>query len=169
MDTQHLGTVIGTIRTGVGVSLLAAPTWAGRIWVGEDAHGHGTKVFARAIGARDVALGAGILAASVSGNPTQVARMVQMGAVADVADMAATLIAWRNLEGRRRWLMPLVAVTAAAAGAAVARQIEEAGHVRVGDVADPGADDKESVESVEVDRDAVSSGTYDIAVPLHAL
>ena len=66
MDTRHLGTIMGSIRTGVGASLLVAPAWAGRIWVGEDAGGHGTKVFARAVGARDVALGVGILAASTA-------------------------------------------------------------------------------------------------------
>lgn len=133
MDTRHLGTVMGSIRTGVGASLLVAPAWAGRIWVGEDAGGHGTKVFARAVGARDVALGAGILAASMGGDPRQVARLVQLGTVADIADVTATLIAWRNLEGHRRWLMPLVAAGVGAAGAAVAQMVERSSREEAGD------------------------------------
>jgi hypothetical protein len=119
---------MGSIRTGVGASLVIAPAWAGRIWVGSDADGPGTKVFARALGARDVALGAGILAASVGGDEQHVTRLVQLGAVADVADVLATLVAWRNLEGARRWSMPLIALGVAAAGVTVVRMASQAQH-----------------------------------------
>lgn len=51
-----LGSVMGTVRTGVGAAMMVAPGWAARIWVGDDADGHGAKVLARALGARDVAL-----------------------------------------------------------------------------------------------------------------
>ncbi|MDQ2677212.1 MAG: hypothetical protein M3Y51_00605 [Actinomycetota bacterium] len=120
MDTRVVGTVMGVVRTGVGASLVVAPAWAGRIWVGDDADGPGTKVFARALGARDVALGAGILAASAGGRSEQIAHLVQLGAIADAADVAATLVAWRNLEGSRRVVMPLVALGVGLAGVAAA-------------------------------------------------
>jgi hypothetical protein len=167
MDTRHLGTIMGSIRTGVGASLVVAPAWAGRIWVGEDAGGHGTKVFARAVGARDVALGAGILAASLGGDPRQVARLVQLGTVADMADVTATLIAWRNLEGHRRWLMPLVAVGVGAAGAAVAQLVERASREESDDADDTDATtaagivDQQNAILEQMDGTAVMSGAAD--------
>ena len=110
-------TALGAVRLGVGASLLVAPRLAGRIWVGDDAHGHGTKVFARALGARDVALGAAIVTSQR--DEDRAARLVQLGIGADIADAAATVIAWRNLEGHRRWAAPLVAFVVAALGARV--------------------------------------------------
>lgn len=126
MDERLLGTVMGTIRTGVGASLVAAPAWAGRIWIGSHADGRGTRVLARALGARDVALGGAILTASAKGESHDVVRLVQLGALADTADMAATLMAWKHLEGHRRWSMPLVAVGVGVAGAMVAAAVQAA-------------------------------------------
>jgi len=109
---------MGIIRTGVGLSLVAAPGWAGRIWVGDDADGGGSKVFARALGARDVVLGYAILAAS-GPDPATAGRLVKHGVLIDVADVVATLIAYRHLEGHRRLVMPLVAAGVGALGALV--------------------------------------------------
>lgn len=136
MNTRLIGTVMGVVRTGVGASLVAAPAWAGRIWVGDDADGHGTKVFARAIGARDVALGAGILMASAAREEPKVAKLVQLGVIADLGDMAATLIAACNLEGRRRQVMPLVALGVGLSGAATVLAIGRAGRLDVGSSAE---------------------------------
>jgi hypothetical protein len=126
MDERLLGTVMGTIRTGTGASLVVAPAWAGRIWIGEHADGRGTRVLARALGARDVVLGSATLLASAKGASAEVVRLVQLGALADAADVAATLIAWRQLEGHRRWSMPLVALGVGLAGAAAAVAIQAA-------------------------------------------
>ena len=124
MERNMIMQVLGGVRVGIGAALVAAPAAAGRIWVGEDAAGHGTRVFARALGARDVALGAGVLAATGSGDRESAARLVQLGAVADAADMVATLIAARNLQGARRWVMPIVAGAVGIAGVAVYRMTE---------------------------------------------
>lgn len=126
MDTRLLGTALGIVRTGVGASLVVAPRWAGRIWVGDDADGDGTAVFARALGARDVVLGSGILAATATHESRLVTRLIQLGALADLADMTATLIAWRNLEGRRRWMMPAIAAGVGVAGTLVSLMAEKA-------------------------------------------
>ena len=129
--TRTLGVTMGVIRAGVGGALLVAPRWAGRIWVGSDADGDGTVVFARAIGARDVVLGASTLAAVSSRQQTT--WMLRAGVAADLADAGATLLAWQHLDGRRRVAMPLIAASVGALGAfatAVARTADRQDDLR---------------------------------------
>lgn len=63
--------VLGGIRLGVGAALVVAPRWAARVWVGPGADGPGSLVLARAIGARDVALGLQILKGAQQGEPVR--------------------------------------------------------------------------------------------------
>lgn len=113
---------LGVVRVGVGAALVVAPAWAGRIWVGPGADGPGSRVFARALGARDVALGARILRGLQSGQ--DVRHWVTAGFTADVADVVATMIAARNLTPGRRAVMPLIAAgVAAAALASLKREV----------------------------------------------
>lgn len=135
MDPRTFATVMGTIRSGVGASLVVAPGWAGRIWVGPDADGPGTKVMARALGARDVVLGSAILAAGRSSDPATAARYIRHGIAADVADVVATGLAFRHLEGKRRLLMPLVAAAVGALGAAATRAEDRAGFMSAAETA----------------------------------
>src|SRR5688572_7458733 len=95
MDRKTQAMAVGIIRAGVGAALVAAPGWAGRIWVGPGADGPGSKVFARAIGARDLALGIKILQGTSNGE--NVGHWIRTGFVADLADAAATGVAARNL------------------------------------------------------------------------
>ncbi|MGB3409790.1 MAG: hypothetical protein WBA45_01230 [Microthrixaceae bacterium] len=119
MDTRNLAMVMGAVRTGIGASLVVAPRWSARVWIGPGSNGSGTKVFARTLGARDIALGSATLAAS-DGDSDRLANLVKLGAAMDLADMAATVLAFRNFEGRRKWLMPLATVAMGAASAAIA-------------------------------------------------
>lgn len=114
--------VFGSIRLGVGGALVAAPGFAGRIWVGPDADGPGARVFARAIGARDVALGLRTLDAVR--NEREARHWLVSGYVADAADVAATVIAWRNLSRGRRIAMPLVAAAVGALGYVAAKALD---------------------------------------------
>ena len=104
---QPLDVALGVIRLGVGAALVAAPGWAGRIWVGPGADGPGSKVFARALGARDVALGVRILRGVQRREPVR--HWVEAGFVADLADVAAAMVAARHLTPARRIAMPLIA------------------------------------------------------------
>src|SRR3954451_16103112 len=79
--SSTLEQALGAVRLGVGVALVIAPGWAGRIWVGPGSDGPGSKVFARAVGARDVALGARILNGARSGEP--VGHWIRAGFAAD--------------------------------------------------------------------------------------
>ncbi len=105
---------LGVARLGVGTALVVAPGWAGRIWVGPGADGPGSLVFARAVGARDVALGLRILDGVRTGEPVR--HWVQAGFAADLADAAATAIAGRHLTPARRVAMPIVAGAVGALG-----------------------------------------------------
>jgi hypothetical protein len=107
MDDNTTIKLLGAVRVGVGAALVAAPGFAGRIWVGPNADGPGTKVFARAIGARDVLLGLRTFAALRDGESP--ARWLQLGFAADAADAAATLVAFKSLTPARRLAMPLIA------------------------------------------------------------
>lgn len=105
---------LGVVRTGVGVALMVAPGWAGRMWVGPGADGPGSKVFARALGARDVALGVQILRGLSRGEVVR--HWILAGFVADAADVTASFVASRNMTPARRVLVPLVASAVGALG-----------------------------------------------------
>lgn len=111
---------LGVVRLGVGVALVAAPGWAGRVWVGPGADGPGSLVFARALGARDVALGLRILDGVRKGEPVR--HWVVAGFAADAADVAATVIASRHLTPNRRIAMPLIAGAVGALGVVSSRR-----------------------------------------------
>jgi hypothetical protein len=79
-------------RIVVGAAMLALPEEAVRGWIGSRAASYGgTQAITRAFGARDLSLGAGALAALVSGRDAT--DWVVAGAFADAADLAATVAA----------------------------------------------------------------------------
>lgn len=117
---DQVALALGVVRLGVGAALVVAPRWAGRIWVGPGADGPGALVFARAVGARDVALGVRIISGALGGE--SVRRWVEAGFISDGADVVATMIAARHLTPVRRAAMPLVAAVVGAAGVASTRR-----------------------------------------------
>ena len=81
----------GLGRMVLGAALMLAPGLSGRSWVGGDASSTGAKVFASALGARDVALGAGLVWALQRDEPAH--AWLVGAALADAVDFAATLAA----------------------------------------------------------------------------
>lgn len=122
MTPQKLALFVGALRFGIGSALVIAPKFAGRIWIGDTAGGKGIDVFARAIGARDVVLGAQTLAAVRGESPSR--HWLKLGFAADAADAAATVVAFRSLSGARRVAMPLIAGAVAAVGYTAANQLD---------------------------------------------
>ena len=87
MSTLVRGLALG--RVAVGVAMLLQPEAAVRGWIGGRAASYGgTRVVTQAFGARDLSLGAGALAALMSGRDAR--DWVAAGAFADVADLVAT-------------------------------------------------------------------------------
>jgi hypothetical protein len=109
-------------RLALGVAAVAQPALPARPWVGKEAGGVAAQVFGRALGARDISLGAGALAALRRGpaDPGPACAWVAAGALADALDVAATVASWRNLPPTGRWLVAATAGGAALTGAAAA-------------------------------------------------
>ncbi|MBL8775087.1 MAG: hypothetical protein JNK12_04115 [Acidimicrobiales bacterium] len=121
MDYRQLVRSLAVGRVAVGAALVLVPSLAARGWAGDEASRPATKVFLRALGIRDLALGVGTLRALERGeDPVPWARY---GAAADGVDAAATLAGFRALAPRGRFAVLLVAAVAAVGGALAAEQL----------------------------------------------
>ncbi|MDA8342102.1 MAG: hypothetical protein M0007_07760 [Actinomycetota bacterium] len=110
---RALARIVATGRIAVGVTALLSPVVVTEPWIGPLARTPGVRVFARAMGGRDIALGAGTLRA-LSRPGDEARTWVALGGVADTVDLLATVFSFSQLP-RRRW-----AILAVTAGAAVA-------------------------------------------------
>ena len=95
MSPRDVARLIAAGRIAIGVGLLLAPGLVTRPWIGADAGRPGAKVLARAMGARDLVIGA--IALQTLGNPQVASRWQKAGAAVDAVDLAATLAARREL------------------------------------------------------------------------
>ena len=113
-------TVVAAGRVALGLTALAWPLVPARPWVGASADDVTARVFGRALGARDLALGLGALAAlqRPSAETGSAGAWVAAGALSDALDVAASLSSWRALPRVTRWLVVASAGGAALAGAA---------------------------------------------------
>ena len=113
---RYAATAVAAGRVGLGVAALAWPAVPARPWVGSSADELSAQVFGRALGARDLALGLGALAAArkAPGDPWSAGAWFAAGALSDALDVAVTAAAWPRLPRFTRWL-----VAASAGGAAV--------------------------------------------------
>ena len=118
---RYAATAVAAGRVVLGVVALVRPTVPARPWVGAAAADlPASRVLGRALGARDLALGLGALAATArkrSAGPWQAGAWFAAGALADALDATVTLAAWRGLP-RTRWLIVAAAGGAAVVGAA---------------------------------------------------
>ncbi|GGI05007.1 DUF4267 domain-containing protein [Egicoccus halophilus] len=120
MDVHFAARCLAATRIGLGLALFLAPERAARGWIGDDAGSNGAATAVRALGARDVALGVGMLAA-IGDDHTDLRRWVEAGIVADLADGAATLLGGRT--DRTRGLVVVMAASGAAFGGWLRRRL----------------------------------------------
>ena len=116
-------TAVAVGRVALGVTALAWPSVPARPWVGATADDLAARVFGRALGARDIALGLGALAAlqrpaAAAGEMGSARAWVAAGALSDALDVMITVASWRELPRAGRWLVAASAGGAALAGAA---------------------------------------------------
>jgi hypothetical protein len=123
MEGRDLAVGLARGRIAIGVASLLAPGLVGRTMTGRDGSEGGTRLFARMVGARDLALGLGVLVALERGAPVR--GWLEASAVVDGIDAAAVLLTRRHI---RTGVFP-VAVGLAAAGALLsawlARQLDQ--------------------------------------------
>jgi hypothetical protein len=98
MDVRTLSTGLAINRILFGMNFVAGPARGGRSWIGgREARRPATRVFARALGARDLALGLGALNALRIGDDEAARIWMAAHAIADGVDLVATLAAVRAL------------------------------------------------------------------------
>lgn len=113
MEPRLLARATAAARVGFGVALLARPELLTGPWIGRDATRPGPKVLARALGARDLALGAGALACQ-SGD---LRLWLAAALIADGADLAVTATAGSALPLTGRVLVSATALGGVVLGA----------------------------------------------------
>lgn len=115
MTPRLLAQLIAAGRVLTGIALFVKPTVVTRRWVGPtEGERTGTKVMAMGLGARDIIVGAGALAALQAGGGDAAKPWLLGSAAADLMDLAATLRAAGDLP------TSAVAGTVAIAGGAAA-------------------------------------------------
>jgi hypothetical protein len=115
---RYAAAAVAAGRVVLGVVALTRPSVVARPWVGASADELGGQVVGRALGARDLALGLGALAATrqASTSPRSAGAWYAAGALSDALDLAITLAAWPRLPRATRWLIAASAGGAATAG-----------------------------------------------------
>jgi hypothetical protein len=131
MEPRELAVAQARGRIAVGAAFLLAPGLAGRTWVGADAARSSAKLLARAFGARDLAIGLGVVIAIDRGAPVR--GWLEASALSDAADAMATLLGADTVPPRLRpGVLALGAGSAAAAGW-LAKRVDSEDHPLPGD------------------------------------
>jgi hypothetical protein len=121
MEARDLAVGLAGGRIAIGVVSLLAPGLVGRAMLCDDGDSGGTRLFLRLVGARDLALGVGVLVALDRNGPVR--GWLRASAVVDGLDAAGSLLARHQL---RRPVFP-AAAAAATGGALVSGWL--AGHL----------------------------------------
>ncbi|MDA8264756.1 MAG: hypothetical protein M0T79_05300 [Actinomycetota bacterium] len=111
-------------RAVIGAVAWVAPKAALKAWVGSEVSSQsGGRLLGRALGARDLALGAGAILAYRRGRPVR--GWVEAGVLADAGDAVATLVGFRQLPKRTRWAVLASTVGATGLGYLVAQRVDK--------------------------------------------
>jgi hypothetical protein len=112
MNAALTARVVAAGRIGFGLALIVSPERVTTLWLRGDAGRAGTRVVTRGLGARDLALGAGVLAVAES----ELRPWVAAAILADTADLIATVAAGDSLPLVGRLLVGAVASGGSALG-----------------------------------------------------
>src|SRR5919109_2750599 len=118
MEPRDRALLHARARIAVGAAFVLFPALAGRMWIGSPAASRPVKVLARAFGARDLAIGLGVVIALDRGTPVR--GWIEAGALSDTIDAVATLLAGDSIHPSIRWPALAMGAGSAAAGARLA-------------------------------------------------
>ena len=114
---------LAAVRVAIGVTAWLAPKVALRPWVGKAACEFPSVILlGRALGARDIALGAGTLLAAQQTRPVR--GWIEAGGLSDAGDSLATLMTFRDLPHTMRWAVLATTLGAAAAAAMISPVVD---------------------------------------------
>ena len=122
MDEREMARTLGLVRIVFGCALFLMPNFIARLWTGGAGDDVTTDLGLRGMGARDVALGAGLVRALDRGTPVQ--GWLEAGVLSDSADAVGTLMNWRDLPAWRS--LPLLAaeIGTALLGSRLAKELD---------------------------------------------
>jgi len=123
VDTRTLARTIAAGRVAIGTAMVVVPGLTTAGWLGAEAKRPATKAVVRAAGVRDALIGLGTIRALEQDD--EVRPWLLAGALSDGVDAVATLLAYKHLPKRRRFLALVFMAGAAVAGVAVAGQVDE--------------------------------------------
>src|SRR4051794_18001042 len=115
MEPRDAARAYGAGRVVIGAALLLAPRRLGRVWLGASGATPAGGVALRALGVRDLVLGA--IALHTLDHPDVAARWQRTCAAVDAVDFAATAAARRALPPVGSALVMAMAAAGAATGA----------------------------------------------------
>ncbi|HEX8083810.1 MAG TPA: hypothetical protein VF529_05930 [Solirubrobacteraceae bacterium] len=121
MNPRDAARALAFGRIAFGAAAVLAPRLAAGGWVGADGRTSGATVLTRALGARDVLMGAMVL--HTIDNPEVAPRWLSATAACDAVDLAATAATRDDLPTAKATMGMLVAGTGAAAGLALSRAV----------------------------------------------
>ena len=124
MDARLAMQVLQAGRVAIGAALVAAPARPGGDWVGEDGRTPGGQVAMRALGAREILVGAGAFHAARSGDVRTAATWSLAIAACDLVDAVATGAAASSLP-RHGAPVGALALGSAAAGVLIAAALRD--------------------------------------------
>jgi len=116
-SSKTLGLAFAAVRGLFGVGLAVAPGRLASGWIPDDAGRDQTQMVLRGLGARDIALAGGTVAAVLSDDDRRPWLISAMAC--DTADIVAAFVAGDSLPSRARWGTLALAGAAVAAGAAL--------------------------------------------------
>jgi hypothetical protein len=123
VEARDLALLNARGRMAIGALLVLAPRLIGPMWIGSGADRPVVKMMARALGARDLALGLGVAVALDRGKPVR--GWLEGAALADGGDLAATLLAGDSIPRGKRRRVALVAAVSLVGCAVVARALDQ--------------------------------------------
>jgi hypothetical protein len=125
VNPREIARLLSVGRIAIGVGLVTAPRFWAPVWVGREGLSPAAKLFARALGARDIALGSGALLAMSYNAPVR--GWIEGAMLADLADVVATYLQGEEVPRLSRPLVYAIGGGAFLAGAAIAPAVDDSG------------------------------------------
>jgi hypothetical protein len=122
VEPKEIAVALARGRIALGAVALAAPGLAGRAMFGSEGSRPGTRLLARMVGGRDLALGLGVVIALDRGAPVR--GWLEASALADGVDLAGCLLARDEIPPATFVSTVALAGGAALAGIWLSRQLD---------------------------------------------